>query len=127
MNQFQLLESPVRYTPFHHDIAEINGSLTYVNKIFDRFDSISEIRIWVKDQQGWVKKYNINVSLDCRLDIERVLSKGKDDVQVLDRKFQQDLMKIYDKDCNLLHQIKCNLTSDLWIHEYVQSIVPLST
>ncbi|XP_039688128.1 putative F-box protein At3g23260 [Medicago truncatula] len=126
-NQFQLLESPVRYSPIHHDIAEINGSLAYVNKIFDRFDSIYEIRIWVKDQQGWVKKYNINVSLDCRLDIERVLSKGKDDVQVLDRKFQQDLMKIYDKDCNLLHQFKCNLTSDSWIHEYVQSIVPLST
>ena len=25
-NRFQLLESPVRYSPFNHDIAEINGT-----------------------------------------------------------------------------------------------------
>jgi len=126
-NQFQLLESPVRYSPLDHDIAEINGSLAYVCKFLGRFDPINEIRIWVKDQQGWVKKYNLNVSLDRCLDIQCVLSKGKDDVQVLDRKSRQDLMKIYDKDCNVLHQFQCYLTTKLWIHEYVQSIVPLST
>jgi len=120
-NQFQLLESPVQYCHCHHGIAEINGSLAYLSRHF------LAMRIWVKNQQGWVLKYNIKVPLDPDVSVERALSKGKNDVQVLGRRSKQNLIMLYDKDGNLLRQYQINnLPCMMWVLEYVQSIAPLS-
>jgi len=114
-NHFQLLESPVRYS--YDDITEINGSLAYIHEIL--INKIHEMRVWVKDQQGRIMKYNINNI--------RVLSKGKDDVQFFERKCRGKLMMLYDKDGNLLCQFQLNLQCSVSIHdEYEQSIAPLS-
>lgn len=83
------------------------------------------MRIWVKNQQGWVLKYTIKVPLDPDVSVERVLSKGKNDVQVLGRRWTQNLIMLYDKDGNLVRQFRINnLPCMMWVLEYVKSIAP---
>jgi F-box interacting protein len=60
-NQFHELRGPTFSVEDHNflrdDVAEIKGSLAYV--IQHRFDSPVVSNIWVMDQSGWHKKYNI--------------------------------------------------------------------
>jgi len=106
------------------NVTEINGSLAYVVQCYHRMIGM---RIWVMDKlNGWTKLYNF-VSVDWAID-KHAIWKGKNGIQFLGGKPGQ-LLTLYDHHGNSLQQFQIVLHGILdafLVHEYVQSIAPLS-
>ncbi|KEH40219.1 hypothetical protein MtrunA17_Chr1g0156391 [Medicago truncatula] len=103
-NQFHELRGPtfsVEDRKFlRDDVAEIKGSLAYV--VQHHFDSPVVSNIWVMDQSGWHKKYNI---IGPPVSMSRMLGLWKNGDELLGGKFGEPL-KSYDHQGNSLCQFQ---------------------
>jgi hypothetical protein len=122
--QFYELKAPrIAVEHYIENIVEIKGSLAYVLEY--HLPSPVRLEIWIMDQSGWVKKYNIgSVEWTC-------CRRGfwKDGDRVFGGKVGQ-LLTSYEDQGNLHSKSQTYLLKYdkcLWGHEYLQSITPLST
>ncbi|GAU44490.1 hypothetical protein TSUD_13010 [Trifolium subterraneum] len=128
-NKFHTIVGPVSRLvdeTGYQNLTQIKGSLACVVQL--RSEIISGMAIWVMDKQHqWTKVYNL-VPLELAITKHAMFCKGKNGVQFLGGKPGQPLT-LYDHHGNLLRQFQIllhDLLDSFLVHEYVQSIAPLS-
>jgi F-box interacting protein len=127
-NKFHTIVGPVsrlHSETGQQNLTQIKGSLACVVQL--RSNIIFGMAIWVMDKHGWTKLYNL-VPLEMAIHKHAIFCKGKNGVQFLGGKPGQPLT-LYDHHGNLLCQFQIllhGLFDSFLVHEYVQSIAPLS-
>ncbi|CAI8617371.1 unnamed protein product [Vicia faba] len=122
-NQFQQLQAPYsRYLEsfFCDDVAAIKDSLGYV--VQHRFSTRILLEIWIMEQDGWSKKYNIGPFSS----VFTIFGLWNKDDEILIGKVGQ-LLRSYDHHGNALRQFQIDILEDeyFWIYEFVPSITLL--
>ncbi|CAL5212867.1 unnamed protein product [Lathyrus oleraceus] len=119
-NQFQQLQAPYsRYLEsfFCDDVAAIKDSLGYV--VQHRFSTMILLEIWITEQNGWSKKYNIGPFSSTFT----IFGPWNNDEEILMGEVGQVLMS-YDHHGNALRQFQIDILENeyFWIYEFVPSI-----
>jgi F-box interacting protein len=127
-DQFQQLTGPfLSYEDCNilwDDIAEIKGSLAYVAYVLRRFADSPSLKIWVLDQSGWNKTYNIYPGGSQFL----LGGLWKNCTQFFGGYLGGPLTS-YDHQRNTICKFQIDVScSNYWVHEYVyvSSIAPLA-
>ncbi|WJX09244.1 hypothetical protein P8452_00096 [Trifolium repens] len=125
-DQFQQLTGPFisdeDFKILWDDVAEIKGSLAYVAYVLWRFADSPSLKIWVLDQSGWSKTYNIYPGGS------QFLLRGlwKNCTQFFGGYLGEPLTS-YDHQRNTICKFQIDVScSKYLVHEYLPSIAPLA-